>query len=108
MNRADVRAWVDGNRDAIVKLLCDMIAVDSVTGNEGPLAELCADWLRANGIEAILQPAKDRQNVIGVVGGGVVGEGERTLILSGHLDTVPPNEGTAVPFTWPRDAEGAR
>ncbi|MCZ6596954.1 MAG: M20/M25/M40 family metallo-hydrolase [Planctomycetota bacterium] len=109
MNRADVRAWVEGNRDAIVKLLCDMIAVDSVTGNEGPLAELCADWLRAHGIEVILQPAKDRQNVIGVVGGGVVGQGERerTLVLSGHLDTVPPNEGAWTHGPWsPTVADG--
>jgi acetylornithine deacetylase len=68
-----------------------MIAIDSVTGNEGPMAEFCADWLRSRGIEAILQPCKDRFNTIGTVGSG--GAEAKTLILSGHLDTVPPNKG---------------
>jgi acetylornithine deacetylase/succinyl-diaminopimelate desuccinylase-like protein len=68
-----------------------MIAIDSVTGNEGPMAEFCADWLRGKGIETTLQPCKDRFNTIGVVGNG--GADAETLIISGHLDTVPPNEG---------------
>jgi len=79
-----------------------MVAIDSVTGNEGPLAELCAHWLREHGIEAISQPCKGRNNAI-----SVVGEGERALILSGHLDTVPPNQGewTYGPFN-PTVADG--
>lgn len=79
-----------------------MVAIDSVTGNEGPLAEFCAKWLREHGIQAILQPCKGRNNAI-----SVVGEGERALILSGHLDTVPPNRGewTYGPFT-PTVADG--
>ena len=88
MSRERVRAWVARREAEIVRLLCDMIAIDSVTGNEGPLAEFCAQWLREHDIEAILQPCKGRFNAI-----GVVGSGEKTLLLSGHLDTVPPNKG---------------
>ena len=93
--RERVRAWVESHRDEILKLLCDMIAIDSVTGREGPMAEFCAGWLRAHGIEAQLQPAKDRANAL-----GVVGSGERTLVISGHLDTVPPNQGDWTHGPW--------
>jgi len=85
---SSVRAWVEQRRDEILALLSDMIAIDSVTGNEGPLAEFCASWLRARGIECILQPCKGRHNAISVVGAGT-----DALIVSGHLDTVPPNQG---------------
>jgi len=102
MSSPQIRAWVDERRDDIVRLLSEMVAIDSVTGNEGPLAEHCAGWLREHGIEAILQPCKGRNNVL-----GVVGSGEPALVLSGHLDTVPPNRGkwTHDPFT-PTIAEG--
>ena len=86
--RESVRDWVAERKDEILELLQGMIAIDSVTGNEGPMAEYCAEWLRSHEIETHLVPAKDRFNTI-----GVVGEGERTLVISGHLDTVPPNEG---------------
>jgi len=77
-------------------LLTEMVAIDSVTGNEGPIAHHLAEWLRARGIAAILQPCKGRHNVI-----SVVGRGEPALVLSGHVDTVPPNGGawTYGPFT---------
>ncbi len=84
----NVKEWVESRREEIVGFLCDLIAIDSVTGNEGPIAEFCGGWLRERGIEVILQAAKDRFNTI-----GVVGEGKDTLIYSGHLDTVPPNRG---------------
>ena len=44
MTRENVRHWVEERREAIVQLLTEMVAIDSVTGNEGPLAEFCADW----------------------------------------------------------------
>jgi len=70
MSRARVRRWVEERAGEVERLLCDMIAIDSVTGREGPLAEFCAGWLRERGIAAILQPCKGRVNVIGVVRGG--------------------------------------
>ncbi len=97
-----IKNWVGGKREDAIKLLCDMIAIDSVTGNEGPMAEFCADWLTAYGVEATLQPAKDRNNTL-----GVVGEGANTLLISGHLDTVPPNEGFWTYGPWnPTVADG--
>jgi acetylornithine deacetylase/succinyl-diaminopimelate desuccinylase-like protein len=102
MRRDDVHSWVQARSAAIVQLLAEMVAIDSVTGNEGPIARHLADWLDAHGIAAILQPCKDRHNVI-----GVVGRGEPALVLSGHIDTVPPNVGawTYGPFT-PTVADG--
>ena len=102
MSDSSVRGWIDGRQDDIIHFLCEIIAIDSVTGREGPMAGYCASWLEERGIEAILQPAKDRHNAI-----GVVGTGSRALILSGHLDTVPPNPGrwTYGPFT-PTVADG--
>ena len=88
MMNDEIREWVNGRRGEIIDLLSQCIATDSVTGNEGPLAELCAEWLAAHGIEVIKQPCKGRNNILSVVGAG-----ENALVLSGHLDTVPPNEG---------------
>jgi acetylornithine deacetylase/succinyl-diaminopimelate desuccinylase-like protein len=83
-----IREWVHERREEILGLLSKFVAIDSVTGNEGPLAEFCAGWLRDHDIETVLHPCKGRHNVL-----SVVGEGNPTLVLSGHLDTVPPNEG---------------
>ena len=97
-----VRRWVAERRDEIVDLLERMIAIDSVTGNEGEMARFCAGWLDEHGIDHLLHPCKGRENVI-----GMVGDGDPTLIIAGHLDTVPPNQGdwTYGPFT-PTVADG--
>jgi acetylornithine deacetylase/succinyl-diaminopimelate desuccinylase-like protein len=97
-----VRSWVAGRREEIIALLEGMIAIDSVTGNEGELARFCGSWLGEHGIEHHLVPCKDRENVI-----SVVGEGDPTLIIAGHLDTVPPSAGDWAygPFT-PKVVEG--
>lgn len=84
----DFRSLADARRDEVLELLKGMIAIDSVTGREEAMAEFCAAWLRAHGAAVHLPPAKGRRNVI-----GVVGEGRDSFILSGHLDTVPANEG---------------
>jgi len=91
--RDAIRAWVDERADAIVALLSDLVRIDSTTGREGPLAEHCSSWSSERGIETFLHPCQGRHNAIGVVGAG-----EDTLVLSGHLDTVP-----ADPAVWSRD-----
>jgi len=81
---ATLRAWIEERRDDVVALLRELIAIDSVTGRELELAHACAAWLEGHGVRASLEPCGGRANVV-----GVVGEGDETLILSGHLDTVP-------------------
>ena len=92
-----LRAWVRAREGEIVELLLELVRIDSTTGREDELARHCAAWLAARGITALLQPCKGRHNVI-----GTVGTGSRTLILSGHLDTVP-----AEAAAWSRDPHDA-
>lgn len=90
-----IGGWVRAREAEIVDLLCRFVAIDSVTGREGALAAFCDGWLREHGIESILQPAKDRANVV-----SLVGSGPDALVLSGHLDTVPPVEGAWTHDPW--------
>lgn len=88
-----VRAWVHRHEDEIVGLLADLVRVDSTTGREGPLADLCADWLERHGLAPRLHPCQGRHNVLGVAGAG-----DDALVFSGHLDTVPADRDV-----WSRD-----
>lgn len=80
-------------------LLCDLLRIDTTNppGNERPAAELCAEALRAEGLEPkLLEGAKDRTNLIC----RYRGTGELPpLMLTAHLDVVPPGDGwTHPPF----------
>jgi len=73
----------------LTETLCDYIRTNSVTGNEQALSDRIVDRLR----EAGLSPEQDADgNVL-----CTVGEGGKTVLLNGHLDTVPPAG------TWDRD-----
>ena len=72
-------------KDELVKTLCDFIRTRSVTGEEQALSDCILRKLR----DAGLSPEQDADgNVV-----CFVGEGEKTLVVNGHLDTVPPAEG---------------
>lgn len=76
------------------QLLVDLVRTPSHRGierQEERAAGVLAAWLRARGIEVTLdEVAPGRPNVIARVGGARPG---RTLVLCGHTDTVPLNEG---------------
>ena len=78
-------------RDELTQVLCEFIRIRSVTGEEKALSDLVARKLN----DAGLTPEQDADgNVV-----CFVGEGEKTLVVNGHLDTVPPAEGWATdPF----------
>ena len=88
--------------DSVIRLLRDLIAIDSVNpalvpggAGEGALAERVAAALRAAGIDVeVTEVAPGRPNVVGVIEGRAPG---RTLMLCGHMDTVGV-EGMAAPF----------
>ncbi|CAN5582155.1 ArgE/DapE family deacylase [soil metagenome] len=118
------RVVVDEGR--LVADLRTLIRIPSITGSEEAVAAWAADALRELGMRVeVVRPDLDAHRadpawpgeemartslpvVIGRAGGGAVGAaagaaGARRLILSGHLDVVPPGE----PATWSTDPWGA-
>jgi acetylornithine deacetylase len=89
--------------DPCIRLLADLVAIDSVNpslvagaAGEARVAAFIADHMRALGLEVHVQEAAPgRPNVVGVLDTGVPGP---TLMFCGHTDTVGV-EGMAAPFT---------
>lgn len=81
-----------------LQLLCDLIAEPSENppGNEERCAQLLASFLEQRGVACRLdQAAPGRPNLYAKVGAG-----GPTLVMCGHLDTVPAGEGwTLDPFS---------
>lgn len=79
--------------DSTIRLLQDLIAIDSVNpslvegaAGEGEVGRLIAATLQSAGMDVHVQPVSGgRSNVIGVLDGKQKG---RTLMLCGHMDTV--------------------
>jgi acetylornithine deacetylase/succinyl-diaminopimelate desuccinylase family protein len=77
------------------RLLADMIGIDSVVGNEGPLAEYILQALAALGLEGELHEVEPgRPNVYARLRGREPG---RHLNFNGHTDTVPICVGWLTP-----------
>ena len=105
---------VEARRDAAVRLLQELVRIESVTGEEGAVQEVVERAFRERGLavdrwEATpeeIGPYRDhvgeqpayagRPNVVGVRSGR--GEG-RSLLLNAHVDTVASGD----PETWSRD-----
>ncbi|KKM09662.1 acetylornithine deacetylase [Clostridiales bacterium PH28_bin88] len=85
--------------EEIVSLTRDLISIPShsqIPDKEQKVVEYLAHYLDEQGIEYQLQPVENkRSNIIARYPG--TGEGN-TLILNGHLDTVPPYEMEVDPF----------
>jgi succinyl-diaminopimelate desuccinylase len=83
----------------LVALLQSLLRLDTTNppGNEGPAAQLIADWARRRGMEAEVMPVADhRANVIVTVRGS---GNHPSLLFNGHTDVVPPGDGwTHDPF----------
>lgn len=96
-----------------LQLLVSLLRLDTSNppGNERPAAELCAEWLRRDGLEPeFLEAAPRRTNLVCRLRG--TGEAP-PLMLTAHLDVVPPGEGWTHPpfageehggFLWGRGA----
>ncbi len=101
---AEIIAAVEDRRDEVVAFLQSLIQYDSVTGNESGIQAFIAQTLRAMGLTVeqfepdadalrqypgFLEPEKafgGRPNVVGVWRGR---GGGRSILLNGHVDTVP-------------------
>lgn len=67
--------------DAAEGLLTEMVAIPSVSGDEGALAQFLVSAMEGLGFHATIDAAG---NAVGHIGAG-----ERHIVLLGHMDTVP-------------------
>ena len=68
----------------VVELARSLIDIDSTTGNEGSVVRWLASWLRARGHTVELQPVEGEHANLYVT------LGQPGVVLSTHLDCVPP------------------
>lgn len=66
-----------------LNLLVNMIEIPSTSHHESELSSYLVDYMSRNGFQAYQDGVK---NAI-----GILGSGDRTIILLGHIDTVPGN-----------------
>ena len=83
---ADILKRID--RKEVTKLTQELVRIPSVTGCEGDVAEYIHNRLKAFGLKAEKQEiVENRSNVIGKIDGT---SATNSLMLHGHMDTVPP------------------
>ena len=85
---------VDRNR--LVDIVCNLVSIPSVTGDEKLIMEHVAGFFDAAGIDYVIS-ANDpnRPNVVATIGNG----NGPTIAMNGHLDTVPISD----PDRWNTD-----
>ena len=83
-------------RDDVVKLCRDLVRIRSETGHESEIADFISGLLEGWGFEVKkYEVAEGRPNVIGFLRGSV---GSPSLMLNGHMDTVPIEGMTVDPL----------
>jgi len=102
--------WTDRvDRDAIVEMASQLVAIPSPTGEERAVMEFVAAWCAARDLEhqvVVKDPA--RPNVVVSVGDPTAGP---TIVMNGHLDTVPVSDAAAWrtgPFAPTLSPDGAK
>ena len=107
--REETRALQSLDPDACIRLAQDLVRVPSITGNERAVQDLVALVLEEAGLsvdrfEADIDrlkahprfPGMEVERTEAVLVAGILGEkGERSLILNGHVDVVPPGDRQA-------------
>jgi acetylornithine deacetylase/succinyl-diaminopimelate desuccinylase family protein len=79
-----------------IDLTCSLIEIPSIVGNEGKIGEYLGEGLSKLGVSVeYVEAQKGRPNVIGRLKGQTE---EGGLILVGHMDTVPPDQGSGEPW----------
>lgn len=83
--------------DDVIRLARRLVQIPSISGHEGhAIVALMAEWLRAAGIDAVVQDLDpDRANIYARIAGNEPGP---KLLLNGHLDTVPADGMSIDPF----------
>jgi acetylornithine deacetylase/succinyl-diaminopimelate desuccinylase-like protein len=105
VNTNRLRQRVD--RAEIVSLAKELVAIPSPSGEERAVMEFVAGWCAARGLShQLLAHDPDRPNVV-----VSIGDGGPTLVMNGHLDTVPVSDADAWrtdPFAPALSADGSR
>ena len=98
LTQAALRVLARIDPDALARDCLAFLEVKSETGQEGPGSQFLADLMRKRGWDAALdEPAPGRPNVeVRLPGSG----GGRTLLLNGHVDTIP------IGRAWPPRLDG--
>jgi len=116
LNRS-LREYLHSHRDDLARMLVDLVAIPSVTFNEGAVQERIAALMRDRDLELDVWEAQpeeitehrihvgdqdvwdNRPNIVGRLPG--IGGG-RSLMIQGHVDTVDPGD----PALWTHDQRG--
>jgi succinyl-diaminopimelate desuccinylase len=78
------------NEKDVVTLTKELVKIPSTSGEEADFAEYLSEKMKSLGFEVSQYEAeKNRPNVVGVLESGLDGP---TLMLNGHIDTVPPGD----------------
>jgi len=107
--RAETRVLQSLDTDACIRLTQDLVRVPSITGNERAVQDLVALTLEEAGLEVDRFeadvdrlkahprfPGMEVERTEAVLVAGLLGQkGERSLILNGHVDVVPPGDRQA-------------
>ncbi|MDQ4099667.1 MAG: M20 family metallopeptidase [Chloroflexota bacterium] len=81
------------SRDEIVRIASDLIGIPSPSGAEADVMAFVADWCEGRGLpHQIVAKDTQRPNVIVSVGDPAAGP---TVVMNGHLDTVPVSDESA-------------
>jgi succinyl-diaminopimelate desuccinylase len=83
--------WVDRvEREEIVRIASDLIAIPSPTGSERDVMEFVAGWCAGQGLtHEVLSKNPEQPNVVITIEGSEPGP---TVVMNGHLDTVPVSD----------------
>jgi len=107
--RAEARALASLDTDGCIRLAQDLVRVPSITGDERAAQDLVALMLEEAGLEIdrfeadvdrlkahARFPGMEVERTEAVLVAGILGQkGERSLILNGHVDVVPPGDRQA-------------
>ncbi|HKG27084.1 MAG TPA: M20 family metallopeptidase [Thermomicrobiales bacterium] len=104
-----VNGWTEQiDRDRIVAIASDLVAIPSPSGQERDVMAFVADWCGKRGLEfQVVAKDPNRPNVVVSIGN----DDGPTIAMNGHLDTVPVSDADAWrthPFAPTVSADGSR
>jgi acetylornithine deacetylase/succinyl-diaminopimelate desuccinylase-like protein len=98
---ASLRRSVDSSihENEVISLLEEIVRVPSYIGvkdGERKVAQILASYFESNGIESNIEAVGAGVNILASLGAGI--EGAPSMMLNGHLDTVPTGNMSIPPF----------